>query len=210
MKKLLAIILTLLFVVGMSFAAYAEDIKNQHDHGSMQQPMGHKCSCKMAMAHGDALAGHGQAAAQDMKFCKYCGMDREMFGHTAMVITYDDGMVVGTCSIHCSAIDLSVNIGKFIKSIQVGDYNTKKLIDAEKAFWVIGGSKQGVMTKKAKWAFENKADAEAFVKANGGVVGTFDETLKAAYSDMYEDIKMIRDKRKSMKQEKTMEHKHSH
>lgn len=38
----------------------------------------------------------------------------------------------------------------------VGDYNTKRLIDAEKAVWVIGGGKQGVMTKRAKWAFEKR------------------------------------------------------
>ncbi len=39
----------------------------------------------------------------------------------------------------------------------VADYGTKKLIDAEKAIWVVGGSVQGVMTRNAKWAFENKA-----------------------------------------------------
>jgi nitrous oxide reductase accessory protein NosL len=210
MRKFSVLILVVFLVMGMSFAVYA-----QHDHSSMQQSdssgmQGKKgCGCKMAMMHGDAHAGHGQAA-QDMKSCKYCGMDREVFAHTAMLINYEDGTTVGTCSIHCAAIDLSINIGKSVKSIQVGDYNTKKLIDAEKAFWVIGGSKQGVMTKNAKWAFENKTDAESFVKANGGKLSNFDDALKTTYSDMYDDTKMIRDKRKSMKQEKTMEHKHVH
>lgn len=211
MKRFFVLALSISFVLTMAFTVYA-----QHDHSNMQQSdssgmQGKKgCGCKMAMMHGDAHAGHGQTAAQDMKSCKYCGMDREMFAHTAMLITYDDETVVGTCSIHCAAIDLSVNIGKSVKSIQVGDYNTKKLIDAEKAFWVIGGSKQGVMTKKAKWAFEKKEDAEAFIKANGGKLSNFEEALKNAYADMYEDTKMIREKRKLMKQEKTMEHKHSH
>jgi nitrous oxide reductase accessory protein NosL len=85
----------------------------------------------------------------------------------------------------------------------VGDYNIKKLIDAEKAFWIIGGSKMGVMTKRAKWAFENKEDAEKFLKENGGKISTFDEAMKAAYEDMYADTKMIREKRKMRK----MEHK---
>ena len=81
----------------------------------------------------------------------------------------------------------------------MGDYTTRNLIDAEKAFWVIGGSKPGVMSKWAKWAFENKADAEKFIAENGGTLSTFDEAIKAAYEDMYSDTKMIREKRKMMK-----------
>jgi nitrous oxide reductase accessory protein NosL len=83
----------------------------------------------------------------------------------------------------------------------VGDYGTKKLINAEKAIWVIGGSKPGVMTKKAKWAFEKKEDADKFVKENGGKVSTFDEAMKATYEDMYADTKMIRDRRRMKKTE---------
>ncbi len=60
----------------------------------------------------------------------------------------------------------------------------------------VGGSKPGVMSKSAKWAFENKADAEAFVKENSGVITTFDEAVKSAFEDMFQDSKMIRDKRK--------------
>jgi hypothetical protein len=36
----------------------------------------------------------------------------------------------------------------------------------------------------------------AFVKENGGTVTTFDEAMKAAYEDMYQDTKMVREKRK--------------
>ncbi len=36
---------------------------------------------------------------------------------------------------------------------------------------------------------------------------SFDEAIKAAYEDMYQDTKMIREKRKMMKKP-TMEHKH--
>jgi nitrous oxide reductase accessory protein NosL len=105
------------------------------------------------------------------------------------------------------AVDLALNIDKTLKTIQVGDYNTKNLTDAEKAFWVMGGSKMGVMTKRAKWAFDKKEDAEKFIKENGGENATFDVAMKAAYEDMYADTKMIRERRKMMKQ-KTMEHKH--
>jgi copper chaperone NosL len=138
--------------------------------------------------------------------CKYCGMDREKFAFSRVLIEYEDGASVGTCSVHCAAIELATNIDKTPKTIWVGDFKTKDLIDAEKAFWVIGGSKMGVMTKNAKWAFGKDEDAREFIAANGGAPGTFDQAVKASYEDMYADTKMIRDKRKAMKQ-KAMEQK---
>jgi len=138
--------------------------------------------------------------------CKYCGMDREKFGHSRMLIEYDDGTSVGTCSVHCAAVDLALNIDKTPKALMVGDLGTKKLIDAEKASWVINGNKPGVMTKRAKWAFEKKEDADKFIKENGGSLSTFDEAVKLAYEDMYQDTKMIREKRKMKKT--GMEHMH--
>jgi hypothetical protein len=148
--------------------------------------------------------GNMGLAQDDMKEiteCLYCGMDRAKFAHSRMLVEYEDGTREGMCSLHCAAIDLAANIDMTPKTINVGDYVTKKLIDAEKAFWVIGGSKMGVMTKRAKWAFEKKEAAEKFVKENGGNISTFDEALKAAYEDMYADIKMIRDRRKMKKME---------
>jgi copper chaperone NosL len=153
----------------------------------------------------------GAVSAQDdikkYSSCKFCGMDREKFAYSRMLIEYDDGTAEGTCSLHCAAIDLILKIDKAPKAIRVGDYGTKSLIDAEKAFWVIGGSKMGVMTKRAKWAFEKKGDAEKFISENGGSLAAFDEAIKAAYEDMYQDTKMIREKRKMMKKP-TMEQKH--
>ena len=81
----------------------------------------------------------------------------------------------------------------------VADYNKKNLIDAEKASWVIGGKIPGVMTKTAKWAFADKKDAEAFIKENGGKLANFEDAMKATYDDMYNDTKMIREKRAKMK-----------
>jgi copper chaperone NosL len=119
--------------------------------------------------------------------CKHCGMDRKMFSHSRMLVTYDDGTQTGTCSIHCLAVDLGLSADKTPKRFQVGDYSTKKLIDAEKAVWVIGGDKPGVMTKRAKWAFEKKSDADEFVKAHGGKTGVFDDAMEAAYEDLYSE-----------------------
>ena len=132
--------------------------------------------------------------------CPFCGMDRQKFAHSRVLIEYDDDSE-GFCSLHCAAIDLAIKIDQTPKAIKVGEYNTKTLIDAEKAVWVIGGGKMGVMTKRAKWAFEKKEDAEKFAKENGGNLSTFDEAMKAAYEDMYADTNMIRERRKARKME---------
>jgi nitrous oxide reductase accessory protein NosL len=152
------------------------------------------------------LMGIGIAFAQDdiVKHpnCKYCGMDRAKFAHSRVHIEYDDGSALGTCSLHCAAIDLAVNIDKMPMTIMVGDYKSKKLVDAEKSFWVIGGDKMGVMTRRAKWCFGDGNEAGLFIQQHGGNLASFDMTLKAAYEDMYKDIKMIREKRKKMREKK--------
>jgi copper chaperone NosL len=135
---------------------------------------------------------------------KYCGMDWGHFAHSRMLIEYNDGTTVGTCSIRCASVDLALNIDKTPKAVMVGDYVSKALIDAETATWILGGSKTGVMTRNAKWAFARKDAAEKFVAENGGKIVHYDEAMKASYEDMYADTKMIREKRKM----KMMEHKH--
>jgi nitrous oxide reductase accessory protein NosL len=145
-------------------------------------------------------------AQDDMKkfpACKYCGMDREKFAHSRMLVEYEDGTNLGTCSLHCLAVELAIHIDKTPKAIFVGDFKEKTLVDVEKAFWVIGGSKMGVMTKRAKWAFGKKEDAEKFKAENGGDLASFEQAIKASYEDMYADTKMIRERRKMKK----MEHK---
>ncbi len=148
-----------------------------------------------------AATGWAQTADDLQKFphCTYCGMDRQKFAHSRMLVDYDDGSSQGTCSIHCTAVDLALHLDKTPKATWVGDYHTKKLIDADKAAWVIGGKKPGVMTKNAKWAFADKSQAEAFIKENDGKLGTYDDAMKATFEDMYADIKMIRAKRAKMK-----------
>ena len=144
---------------------------------------------------------------KEIPSCKYCGMNREMFAHSRMLIEYSDGSKEGMCSLHCAAVDLALNLDKAPTAIRVGDYGKKSLINAEAATWVIGGGKPGVMTKNAKWAFADKADAEQFRVENGGRIAGFDEALEAAYKDLADDTKMIRERRK-MKKMKMQEMKH--
>lgn len=112
--------------------------------------------------------------------CPHCGMDREKFAHSRMFVTYADGSSAGLCSIHCAAIELKSGHGKTVKGVKVADLDSKKLVDAEKAAWVIGGSRKGVMTRNPKWAFAAKDDASAFVSKNGGKLATYKEALTLA------------------------------
>ena len=140
------------------------------------------------------------------KACKYCGMDRGTYNFSRMLIEYNDGTIAAFCSLHCAAVDLANNIDKAPKTIQVGDFNEKQLIDAEKAFWVVGGSKAGVMSKRGKWAFGKKEDAENFLKINQGQIVSFEDAMRMAYEDMHEDTKAIRERRRQ-KRMKMMEQK---
>jgi copper chaperone NosL len=112
--------------------------------------------------------------------CKQCGMDRVAFAHGRMMVVYADGTTAGTCSLNCAAVEMKANKGKKVNALKVADYGTKKLIDARAAVWVIGGSRDGIMTEMPKWAFAKKEDAQKFVKDHGGRITNFDESLNLA------------------------------
>ncbi len=143
--------------------------------------------------------GWAQDDIQAHPGCSYCGMDRAKFAHSRMYIEYDDGSMFGACSMHCAALDMAVNMDKAPVHISVGDHGTKVLIEAQTAFWVIGGDLPGVMSMRATWAFKNQADAEKFIQQHGGDAASFEQALETVYAHMYQDTKMIRKKRHMMK-----------
>jgi nitrous oxide reductase accessory protein NosL len=116
--------------------------------------------------------------------CDFCGMDRKAYGFSRMLIQYEDGSETGVCSLHCAVTELDANKGRGIKALLVADRDARTLIDAEKAFWVIGGSKRGVMTQRPKWAFPSKAAAEAFIAEYGGKIVSWAEALAAAREEL--------------------------
>jgi len=147
------------------------------------------------------LLGSGAAATaaekdvEKIPSCQYCGMDRAKFATTRMLVEYANGTTIGTCSIHCAAVDLAQSFGKEIKALWVGDERTGNLIDAEKATWVIGGSLSGVMAAKSRVAFADRAAAEAFRKEHGGEIAGFDAAITSTYTDMWPDTQAIRARR---------------
>jgi nitrous oxide reductase accessory protein NosL len=123
------------------------------------------------------------AAGNDIdqfRSCSQCGMDRKAYGYSRMMVHYEDGTQVGVCSVHCAVTELNEHEEHEVKSLLVADRNTHILLDVTKAFWVIGGSKRGVMTPNPKWAFATKEGAEAFVASSGGEIKSWDSVLLAA------------------------------
>lgn len=133
--------------------------------------------------------------------CPYCAMYISKAMQAAIRVEYADGTIATMCSLHCGAKELRAKPGKATKAILAGDYTTRKFTDAEKATWVIGGKVPGLMTSRAKWAFENKAAAEAFVKEDGGTLATFQEALTAADDDLAADDAMIQERKAGKKTE---------
>ena len=61
-------------------------------------------------------------------------MKRSQYGHSWMIVTYGDNEECGFCSVHCAAVDMAVHIDRPLNGVTVGDYDSKKQIDAEKGF----------------------------------------------------------------------------
>jgi nitrous oxide reductase accessory protein NosL len=88
--------------------------------------------------------------------CKLCGMDRNTCKYSRVLIDYDNGSSQGFCSLHCAAADLAVSLDKTPRTVRVADFESKQLINAESAFWVVGGRLRGVMTGQGKMGFFNE------------------------------------------------------
>lgn len=142
--------------------------------------------------------------------CPYCGMDRREFHHSRHLVQYSDDLVDGTCSIHCLALSLSLNIDREPKAIWAADFGAagevKPLINVDQAAYLIGSGLPGVMTGRSKKAYASlEAAAEARAK-HGGEVGDFNQALLAAYTDMARDTIAIR-KRREERRRRMMEKK---
>ncbi|HLO79162.1 MAG TPA: nitrous oxide reductase accessory protein NosL [Magnetospirillum sp.] len=129
--------------------------------------------------------------------CPYCGMDRKQYHFSRHLIHYSDDLVDGTCSLHCAAISLSLNLDRMPKAIYAPDNGSgleiKPLTNAETAFYVIGGDHKPVMSKTAKTSFASKVAAEA-AKGTGEVVD-FDRAMMLTHMGMAEDTMQIRKRR---------------
>ena len=142
--------------------------------------------------------------------CPYCGMKRKMWNHSRHLVAYDDGLADGTCSIHCTAISLSLNLDRGPKGIYAADFGSdaevKPLVNVDSATYLVGSKLKGTMSANSKMAFASADAAMAAKGEQGGETMNFDQALKQAYLDMAKDTMMIR-KRRAEKVRKMMEKK---
>ncbi len=132
------------------------------------------------------------------QWCPVCGMNIKMFYKTSHISKLHNHKDRQYCSMRCLTVDMQEQkIDK--NSIRVVDAKTQKYINAEKAFYVVGSSVRGTMSRVSKLAFEKKEDAKKFIKKYKGKIVSFDSALAMAKSSLKSDIVMI-----SKKKEKKM------
>ena len=118
-----------------------------------------------------------QSDIDEHRSCSQCNMDRKAFGYSRMLVQYQDGAAVGVCSLHCAVVEIDANKTRAVKTLLVADRDTRDLLEAEKAVWVKGGKKRGVMTQRPTWAFATKTAADVFIRSNGGAISPWSDVL---------------------------------
>ena len=141
--------------------------------------------------------------------CPYCGMDRKEHHRTRMLVQYSDDLADGTCSIHCLALSLGVNVDREPKMIWGPDFaaaaEPRPLVPVEKLNYLIGADIKHVMTKKSKHSFASLDVAKEFQTKYGGTLGDFNEALKQSYLGMAEDVAQIRRNREERRKKMMMQ-----
>lgn len=142
--------------------------------------------------------------------CPYCSMDRKENNRTRMLVQYSDDLVDGTCSIHCLALSLGLNVDREPKEIWGPDFansaDPRPLLPVDKLTYLIGADLKHAMTKRSKHSFASPETANEFQARHGGALGKFDDALRESYLDMASDVAMIRkiraEQRKRMAEQK--------
>jgi nitrous oxide reductase accessory protein NosL len=136
--------------------------------------------------------------AEEQKWCSHCSMNLKMFWKTTHWLTFSDGKRIGYCSIHCASKAYQKRPTE-IDRWDVADYHTKALIDAHKAYFLIGSDLPGTMTPISKLAFTSYDVAKTHQKEHGGtIVDSLDDALKRAIEGRGEDMAMIKKKMAKM------------
>ncbi len=136
-------------------------------------------------------------SGKEKMWCHVCGMSLKMFYKTSHAVKLKDGKARQYCSIRCLVVDYP-KIKDNIKEILVVDAKSGKMIDANKAFYVVGSKVKGTMSKVSKVAFAKKEDAKEFQKEFGGKIVSFKEAFLLAKKNLKADMKMLNMKKKMM------------
>jgi copper chaperone NosL len=128
------------------------------------------------------LAGPAALSKADTSGCRACE-DMTPGSQWEVRIEYSDGTARSVCSLRCAGAVLAAYRGNYVKTIWIREHRSGKLLDAKKAFWVVG------LKDGRKEAFSERSEAGSFSKAQGGRVADFREMMAALFSGMYDDIR---------------------
>jgi len=121
---------------------------------------------------------------KDKESCVICGMNLPTFYKTNHAAETKTGTKKQYCSLHCVVHDNEINKTDLL-NLKVVDTNSLKFIRADKAFYVVGSSKPGTMSRTSKYAFAKKSEAEAFSKKFGGKIMNFYDTYTVSMKDSF-------------------------
>ncbi|MEI6269642.1 MAG: nitrous oxide reductase accessory protein NosL, partial [Methylococcaceae bacterium] len=113
-------------------------------------------------------SGASAEEAHKRESCRVCGMYIDQYQKSAAELTYLDGKKEYTCGVACMLreVEDAGGISAF-KSVQVHDWVSGKLVDAEAATYVIGSQVIPDMVPNYI-AFAKREEAEAFMAKEGG------------------------------------------
>ena len=124
--------------------------------------------------------------SKNRSWCPVCGMSLKMFYKTSHAMELKDGKKLHFCSMRCLSSKLKKDNSK---NIFVVDAKTEKIIDAKKAYYVIGSKVQGTMAMISKLAFLQEDDAKEFKSTYGGEIVNFEKALEMAIKSLEADNK---------------------
>jgi nitrous oxide reductase accessory protein NosL len=120
----------------------------------------------------------------DREKCDNCGMDRNKWARTRYEFQNSKGSFY-TCSIHCVAV-MGIKIKEEVRNVKVAEYlRPEKMLDADRAFFVVGSTAPGTMTAKSKIAFSTKEEADKFAARYGGIVTNYEGALNEAKTGIH-------------------------
>ena len=135
--------------------------------------------------------------AEEQKWCPLCSMNLKMFWKTSQWLTLSDGKTTGYCSIHCAS-KVYQKRPTHIDQWEVADYDMKTLINAHRAYFLIGSDLPGTMTPVSKLGFASVNVAKSYQKEHGGSIGSLDDALTRAIEGRGEDMALIKKRKAKM------------
>lgn len=116
-------------------------------------------------------------SAESRADCYFCGMWIDQNLHTRHVVTAYDGSQIVFCSLACTVKFLKTHQND-VKRIQVADYLSTELVDANEAVYLVDSDAPPIMSYTSFIAFRDNKVSEKFQNVHGGTIMSFVEAQK--------------------------------